>query len=182
MVALDGDQKDRALGALVEAGPTLAAEDPVDRLLGRVSTSSSPVGSVPAGDGGLRTARVLSLLDGQHATIRSRTEPESREALIAPELERQLLIDAVRDGQLVLVERDRGGVEVIVGILQIKRPTVLRLLADEVEITAKRSLLFSAGRAAMRLRQDGDVELVGSRLSLASRGLFRLVGRMLRLN
>ncbi|MEZ4311015.1 MAG: hypothetical protein R3F14_23480 [Polyangiaceae bacterium] len=43
-------------------------------------------------------------------------------------------------------------------------------------------MLLRAGRAALRLREDGDVELVGSRISAASRGLFRIVGRILRLN
>jgi hypothetical protein len=37
----------------------------------------------------------------------------------------------------------------------------------------------SVKAAAIRV---GDVELVGSRIRAASRGLFRLVGRMLRLN
>jgi hypothetical protein len=182
MAATDGTQKDRAIGPSIETDSPLAAEDPVDRLLERVSTSGRPVGVTPPGDGGLRTARVITLCDGRHATVRSRTDPEPRGVLIAPELDRSLLVDAVRDGQLVLVERDAAGMELIVGILQTRRPTVLRLVADELEITAKRSILVSAGRAALRLRQDGDVELVGSRISAASRGLFRLVGRMLRLN
>ena len=49
-------------------------------------------------------------------------------------------------------------------------------------IDAAEELVLRAGRAALRLREDGDVELVGSRISAASRGLFRLVGRILRLN
>ena len=34
----------------------------------------------------------------------------------------------------------------------------------------------------MRIREDGDVEIVGSRIAAMSRGLFRLVGRVLQLN
>ena len=44
------------------------------------------------------------------------------------------------------------------------------------------SVVLRAGRGALRLREDGDVELVGSRISTMSRGLFRIVGRVLRLN
>jgi hypothetical protein len=43
-------------------------------------------------------------------------------------------------------------------------------------------VLRVAGRGAIRIRGDGDIEIVGSRISAASRGLFRLVGRILRLN
>ena len=43
-------------------------------------------------------------------------------------------------------------------------------------------MFLRSGRAALRMRGDGDVELVGSRIATMSRGLYRLVGRVLRLN
>jgi hypothetical protein len=67
-------------------------------------------------------------------------------------------------------------------VLQTRLPEVVTLRAAEVEIDASRSLTLRSGRAGLRLRADGEVELVGSRISAASRGLMRLVGRVLRLN
>ena len=49
-------------------------------------------------------------------------------------------------------------------------------------IEAEREILIRSGRGAMRIREDGDIEVVGSRISTMSRGLFRIVGRVLRLN
>ena len=51
-----------------------------------------------------------------------------------------------------------------------------------MKLKAWREVLIWAGRAALRIREDGDVELVGSRILTMSRGLFRIVGRVLRLN
>ncbi len=56
------------------------------------------------------------------------------------------------------------------------------LSAGTVTIEGEREVMIRAGRSAIRLREDGDIEIVGSRISAASRGLFRLVGRILRLN
>jgi hypothetical protein len=70
----------------------------------------------------------------------------------------------------------------VVGVLQTRIPRELTLKADKIHIDARHELLLRSGRGAMRIRQDGDVELVGSRISAMSRGLFRLVGRVLRLN
>jgi hypothetical protein len=70
----------------------------------------------------------------------------------------------------------------VVGLLQRKSPERITLKAAQVVIEGEREVLLKSGSAALRLREDGDVELVGSRIVSASRGLFRLVGRVLRLN
>jgi hypothetical protein len=81
---------------------------------------------------------------------------------------------------MVLVEE--GPPPLVVGVLQTRRPRELKLRAGTVTIEGEQEVLIRAGRAAIRLREDGDIEIVGSRISAASRGLFRLVGRILRLN
>ena len=68
------------------------------------------------------------------------------------------------------------------GVLRSRQPEKLVLRASVIEIEAEQELLLRSGKGAMRIREDGDIEVVGSRISAASRGLFRLVGRMLRLN
>jgi hypothetical protein len=67
-------------------------------------------------------------------------------------------------------------------VLQRRLPSTVQLTGQTVVIDAERELLLRAGRAAIRLRDDGDIEMVGSRIMTMSRGLFRIVGRVLRLN
>ena len=69
----------------------------------------------------------------------------------------------------------------VVGVLHTRRPRAIRLKAATIEIEGDEEVLVRAGRGALRLRADGEIEVVGSRISAASRGLFRIVGRILRL-
>ena len=70
----------------------------------------------------------------------------------------------------------------VVGVVQRRVPETLELRAATVIIEAEREIVLRAGRSALRIREDGDVELVGGRVLAMSRGLFRIVGRVLRLN
>ncbi len=67
-------------------------------------------------------------------------------------------------------------------MVQTRPPSKLQLTADEIELNAARELVLRSGGAALRLRSSGEVELVGSRISAVSRGVMRLIGRLLRLN
>jgi hypothetical protein len=81
-----------------------------------------------------------------------------------------------------LVEVDEAGEAWVVGLVQTRVPERLVLRADSVVLQGESEIVLESGKAGMRLREDGDVELVGSRIMTMSRGLFRIVGRMLRLN
>lgn len=129
---------------------------------------------------GLRSARILSL-KGRSAQVRLRGAADAEAALIAPEVDARLVELALKNGDHVLVEWEPSGL-IVVGVLQVKVPERLEIRAGEVLIEGDRELTLRSGRAAARFRKDGDVELVGSRISAASRGLFRIVGRILRLN
>jgi hypothetical protein len=149
--------------------------EPVERLLDQVA----PPSQMLAGGGGLRAARLVSLSGGA-ALIEWRGSAARVGAMLAPGLELELLEEVVEDGGMVLVEE--GPPPLLVGVLQTRRPRELKLRAGTVTIEGEQEVLIRAGRAAIRLREDGDIEIVGSRISAASRGLFRLVGRILRLN
>jgi hypothetical protein len=151
-----------------------AAPEPVERLLDQVA----PPSQMLAGGRGLRAARLVSV-GGGAALIEWRGGARVG-ATLAPGLELELLEQVVDDGGMVLVEE--GPPPLVVGVLQTRRPRELKLRAGTVTIEGEREVLIRAGRAAIRLREDGDIEIVGSRISAASRGLFRLVGRILRLN
>lgn len=162
------------------AAPQLALEDLVADMV-TLPATETPVKESPPVVPGLRSARLVALEDRRATvTLRGRTEPV--EAEIAPEVEEALLALALRNRDGVLVEVGEGERPVVVGVLQTRLPREVHLAADEIHFEAARELVLRAGRAALRLREDGDVELVGSRISAASRGLFRLVGRILRLN
>ncbi len=97
---------------------------------------------------------------------------------VSPELVRQ----AAANRDAVLLECAPTAAPLVIGVLQTRFPDELVLRAGKVRIEGDEELLLRSGRGAMRLRADGDIELVGSRISAMSRGLFRIVGRMLRLN
>lgn len=131
--------------------------------------------------GGMRTARVTSLT-GRHATITMRGQREPAAASVAPEVDPAVVADALESGESVLVELCEGELPLIVAALHTRRPREIRLKASIIQIEGEEEVLLRSGRGAVRIRADGDIEVVGSRISAASRGLFRIVGRMLRLN
>jgi hypothetical protein len=153
----------------------LRAPEPVERLLEQVAAPSEMLG----GGGGLRVARIVSVA-GAAALIEWRGSAARVGAVLAPGLEVELLEQAVEDRGMVLVEE--GSAPLVVGVLQTRRPRELKLRAGTVTIEGEHEVMIRAGHAAIRLRGDGDIEIVGSRISAASRGLLRLVGRILRLN
>ncbi len=166
--------RDGEAAATLQPGEGPAQADPADRLLDQVDAP----GLVPGGEG-LHVARVLSV-DGTTALVARRGSKVGVPAVIDASVEPALVAEAAQDGGSVLVEN--GSPALVVGVLQTRRPRELRLQAGTVSIEGEREVLIRAGRAAIRLREDGDIEIVGSRISAASRGLFRLVGRILRLN
>jgi hypothetical protein len=147
----------------------------LDRLLSQVEAPRPG----PSASYGLRSARLVSVGKGA-AYIAWRGSNERVAAAIADGVEAELLEEIEGEGGSVLVED--GPPPVIVGVLQTRRPRDLVLRAKRIAIEAEDEVLLRSGRAAVRLREDGDIEIVGGRISAASRGLFRLVGRVLRLN
>ncbi len=130
---------------------------------------------------GIRSARVVQML-GRTAMLTFRGHSAPIEATLAPEVEPEVISDACKNGDNVLVELERGQEPLVVGVLQTRRPREVHIKAESVHIEGEKEVIFKSGRGALRIREDGDIELVGSRISAASRGLFRIVGRLLRLN
>jgi hypothetical protein len=129
----------------------------------------------------LRTAEVLGLKGGR-ASLRIRGVDEPVFADLDRGVSPAVVEQAVAQGDRVLLEQVAGAAPVVVGVVQTRVPEELYLRAKRIHIEGDEEVLLRSGRGAMRVRQDGDVELVGSRISAMSRGLFRLVGRVLRLN
>ena len=170
--------------ALPEEPP--AEEASIERLLEHVAAPAAPASPAsPASPAvnGLRTARVVSLR-GKEAQIvwRGRVRDAPVPATIDEGVHVELIARAMASGDAVLVEHDLELGPVIVGVVQTRLPDELHIRARKVVIDADEELLLRSGRGALRIREDGDVELVGSRISTLSRGLFRIVGRVLRLN
>jgi hypothetical protein len=130
---------------------------------------------------GLRTARV-TMVDRDGAEVLFAGDATPRRVEIASDVDREVVQEAFESGDRVLCEPDARGQPIIVGVVRARKPDTVRISARKIEIEGEEEVLVRSGKGAFRLREDGDVELVGSRISAASRGLFRLVGRMLRLN
>jgi hypothetical protein len=164
-----------------------AETDPIERLLEKVepqpASSEKQRGSGRQSDAVplIRTARVTAVSPNKiELAFRGRREPA--QAKLADGVERELVALAMKNRDAVLVEVEPDGVLLVVGIVQTRIPREVIIKAETIQIEAERELLLRTKTAAVRLREDGDVELVGSRILALSRGLFRLVGRVLRLN
>jgi hypothetical protein len=163
---------------VAETDAARAPAAPVDALWSRVD-APAPVRLEPGAAPVLRTAQALRL-EQRSATLRIGQHEVA--AVLAPDVDQTLVALAVKNGERLLVECEPGLPPVIVGVLQTKVPRELVLKAETIRIEGQREVTMLSGRAAMRMRQDGDLELVATRISAASRGFFKLVGRMLRLN
>lgn len=176
-------------------------DDAVDRVLGNVALerrasvdAAAAADAEPSRHSAVKSARGTRM---QTATItvhggRGTGLPASYVATVRGGFEIEVELDdgvdpalvarAADSGERVLLEEDPDVGAVVVGVLQTRLPETLELRARNIVIDAENEVTIRSGKAGMRLREDGDVELVGSRIVTMSRGLFRLVGRMLRLN
>jgi hypothetical protein len=150
----------------------------LDWLLADPAPQAAPELAYPPG---LHAAELLDQ-DNKRAHVRLSQEPAPRWIAVAEYVDPTLLAHALETRQRVLVESDGRGHLCVVGMLQTRIPEITKLQGRNIEINATDSLTLKSGRAGLRFRADGDVELVGSRISAASRGLLRLVGKALRLN
>jgi hypothetical protein len=177
MADANRDRNEAEAAAVVvdeEASPP--ADPSIERLLAHVAEPVSPDVVPP-----LRTARVVSIV-GDAARITWRGLRDPVEAELDEGVDSELVQRAMENGDRVLVEIDPASGPVIVGVVQRRIPAKVEIRGETVVIEADREILIKTGRGAMRIREDGDIEVVGSRISTMSRGLFRIVGRVLRLN
>jgi N-acetylmuramic acid 6-phosphate (MurNAc-6-P) etherase len=178
LLELEGEN---AAPRVPEEAPHLSIED---LLAGSAAPGAAPraaAAAPPVVAIGMRTARLISVA-GRRATLALRGAAAPVEAEIAPEVDPEIIADAGANGDSVLIELVEGETPLVVAALQTRKPREIRLRATTVHIEGDQEVLLRSGRGAVRIREDGDIEVVGSRISAASRGLFRIVGRLLRLN
>jgi hypothetical protein len=175
----DVAEADRRLDELLEQ----VADPRVSQAPGASPVASASAKSSPGALQGvaMRTAQPVAI-KGKAVTLRVRGEKSPVAGELGPAVARELLKQAIVNGDAVIVECVPGETPLVVGVLQTRIPEQITLRAKKIHIDADDEVLIRSGRGAMRIRQDGDVEIVGSRISAMSRGLFRLVGRVLRLN
>ncbi|MBW2459193.1 MAG: hypothetical protein JRI68_32145 [Deltaproteobacteria bacterium] len=157
------------------ADPAAVADQPV-------AETGEQVGGVPDLTGvAMRTATPQGV-KGRTVTMVVRGVADPVEGTLGPGVSPEVVALAARNGDAVVLECARGEAPVVVGVLQTKIPAELTIKAKKLHLVGEQEVVLRSGRGAMRIRQDGDVEIVGSRIAAMSRGLFRLVGRVLRLN
>jgi hypothetical protein len=158
--------------------PEAEEQHPLERWLPDAIEVAAPADSAALATLGM--ARVVAMGPPLRIAFRGAAEPTVAE--LDEGVDRELVAWAMRENERVLVERSPGAPPLVVGLVQRRNPERITLKAAHVVIEGEREVLLKSGSAALRLREDGDVELVGSRIVSASRGLYRLVGRVLRLN
>jgi hypothetical protein len=200
--ALEGSAAAEAASEETEA----RADDAVERVLERVElphaggpeaaplAARRPELEERRGAGGLRTARVrvVRVGRGEDAVDEPRRTTTLYLAVFRGGVELEVDLDDGVDSELVeraadagdrvLVEEDPDLGPLIIGVITTRLPETVEIKARKIVLEGEEEIVFRSGTAGMRLREDGDVELVGSRIVTMSRGLFRLVGKMLRLN
>jgi len=130
---------------------------------------------------GTRTATPLRR-QGRDIFVQVRGHEDETRVALDPDVDTQVIDDAIEAGDGVVVETTPHEPPYVAGVIVRRVPTSRVVRGDRVTVEAEDEVLLRAGSSALRLRADGEVEVVGSRISATSRGLFRLVGRLLRLN
>lgn len=153
----------------------------LDDVLAEPASAPLPVRKAQPLGAAMRTACVASIA-GRMASIRIRGAEGPVDAQIASDVDPEVIADARARGDAVLVELCEGELPLIVAALTTQRPHALHFKATTIAIEGEQELLLRSGRGAIRICRDGDIEVVGTRISAVSRGLFRIVGRLLRLN
>jgi hypothetical protein len=166
--AAPGSKLDELLERVAQ--PTLPA---IERPFSIVSDPAPPA---------LRTARVTRMTDGAGVEITLRGADQPTYAVIDEGVDRDLVVRAMENRDAVLIEIAAGQDPAVVGVVQTRVPQRLELKAKDIVVDGEREVVIRAGRSAVRMRADGDLEVVGSRILTMSRGLFRIVGRVLRLS
>ena len=176
-----GLESNGAVADLVEApaAPTARgghgadAPDPLQHLLDQVTdgtraeieTDRAPLPPVALpGSVTLRTVEPLSIR-GRIVAIRCRGMEGEILAGLGHGVSKELVAQAVRNGDALLVESAPGEAPLVVGVVQTQWPEELALHARTIHIEADDELLLRAGRGAVRIRQDGEIEIVGSRIA-----------------
>jgi len=165
-----------------EPGAALAgsAHPAIERLLAHEELASEDLAKserTRALAPGLHVGVVLEVA-GRKAVVS--LEGALHDAALGGHVDATFLTEAARAQEPVLLQKAASSGLVIVGVVQGRYPS--KLAGDRVEITAAREVTVRSGKSALRLREDGVVDLIGARISASSRGLLRLVGRALRLN
>lgn len=168
-----------------------AADTSLDELMNQVAdppVSAAPGAAVAAPKEGaalagvaMRTALPTGIRDGL-VSLKVRGVQGSVIGELAPGVSPEVIARAAENGDSVVLECVPDMPPLVVGVLTTQIPEIITLKAKKVHIEGDDEVLLRSGLGAMRIRRDGDVELVGSRIAAMSRGLFRMVGRVLRLN
>lgn len=85
------------------------------------------------------------------------------------------------------VQMRKGGLVTIAGAQEVSMRTsqgTVRVRKDgEIELDGKSEVLLRSSKSALRVRaEDEEIERIATQIRATSRGLFRIVGRLLRLN
>ncbi|MEZ4311016.1 MAG: hypothetical protein R3F14_23485 [Polyangiaceae bacterium] len=133
----DSAEATAAAGEIVEVQeevrPAISLEDLVEATPGprHAADAAAPnAGTAANAAPGLRVARVVSVT-GRRARIGLRNKGIEIDATLAEDVQRELIEDAVREKAGVLVEIEENGEAVIVGVVQTRKPSEVRVTGED---------------------------------------------------
>jgi len=157
-----------------------ASHPAIERLLAHEELSQDVLARKERGPALAPGLHVGVVLEVKGRTAAVSLDGNVQEADLGHHVDTTFLTEAAQAQEPVLLQQAASGRLVVVGVVQGRYPS--KLAGERVEITAAREVTVRSGKSALRLREDGVVDLIGARISASSRGLLRLVGRALRLN
>src|SRR6478735_6394833 len=130
-------------GLATEAAALTIVKNPVsalDQLLEQVDSPVADTEAAPAARAAqlpepprLVLVRGLRWIAEQRLEVAFRTG-DSFSAEVAPEVDRELLNQAMLDGQMLLSEWPEHGMPLVVGVVHSKPPSKVRFAAEEIEL------------------------------------------------
>lgn len=173
MPVADAPERDASSPSAIDRVLSLIDESPKDQSLAPRERPSAENAALVAGFVQSRTGKDVQVQVLGHAP--------SQTATIADHMDLELVDRASAEGDLALLCHVDGCLQLI-GVVQTKLPRDTVIRGRNIVVEADEQLTLRSGRAAIQLRSDGAIEMLGTRIAATSRGVFRLIGRALRLN
>ena len=137
-----------------------------------------------AAEPGIALGLLLGELDGR---FRARVGGVERLVDVDPSVDPELLREAIRSGARVVLEPTEAGALAVVGVLStarvltIDRSGAVEAQVRRIALSASEEALLAAPGAFIRAKRE-DIELYGRRVISRARELYRVLGRMVKIN
>lgn len=198
-VAVELDAEGAVLLACDLVRPSADRVEPGDRVLVVVPEDTPERGCVVGRIGGVRPAAEAGRATAETATLRTATVDrldrdglwlnlgagsEPRRATRYPRWSARRIAELRDRGDRVLASLGAGpdGTLEVLGLPAVVPDRTGHLEAERIVVDGKEEIAIRVGRAAIVLRSDGEIEILGTRIVSRARESHRLLAPMIKLN